>query len=93
VAGRSIRSTFFLTVALPAAGLVVLWGIALAATFGAFAGQGLSPPDHPDLATLALSVGGGLIVVIACVLLAGHTGNARCRHSPGRLATGPGGGG
>jgi signal transduction histidine kinase len=57
-------------VTLPVAGLVVLWGLALAALFGAFGGHGYSWPSH-DLATLTLSVGGGLVVIIASVLLAG----------------------
>src|SRR5947208_9750752 len=69
-AGRSIRSAFALTVTLPVAGLVVLWGLALAALFGALGGHGFTWPSH-DLATLTLSVGGGLVVVAACVLLAG----------------------
>src|SRR5581483_2863688 len=71
VTTRSIRSTFALTVTLPAIGVAVLWVLAVVATFGGpLRGHGFSWPRHPDLATLTLSVGGGLAVIIVCVLLA-----------------------
>jgi signal transduction histidine kinase len=71
VTGRSIPATFTLTVTLPAAGLAVLWGLGLAAFCGVFSGHGFTWPRHPGLVTLTLATGGGLVVIAACVLLAG----------------------
>src|SRR5438105_10351229 len=67
--GRSVRSTFAITVAVPAGVLVLAWGLALAAAFNGSAGN-FSWPSHESLARLLLPLGGGIVAVTGCLALA-----------------------
>jgi signal transduction histidine kinase len=68
-ARHSIRFRFGTMVIVPTACLVVLWGVLV--TFGTGLDDHMSSLTHQQLAEMSVLVGGGLVVVIAGVILMG----------------------
>ena len=70
--GRSIRFTFLARVVGPAVFLVLLWALTVGITVGsAGAGRGVLAADHREQVELGLIAGGGLVVLLAVLILAG----------------------
>jgi signal transduction histidine kinase len=86
--GRSIRFTFIARVLAPAAFLVLLWALTVGVTVASgAAGRGALAADHREQVELWLIAGGGLVVLLAVLILAGSFASRLAREVRGLAAT------